>query len=77
MENPRRTVILGHDRLLGHRAQLNLDIHHPQVLARHVHLDEPRIDRLVKLAEPGDQTDGSLRDGFVRVGELEVLSEQS
>jgi hypothetical protein len=76
-KTPRRTVILGHHRLLGHRTQLNLDVHHPQVLARHVHLDEPRIDRLVKLAEPGDETDGSLWDGFVRVGELEVLSERS
>lgn len=70
MKKPGRTVILGHHSLLGHRTQLDLDVHHPQVLARHVHLDEPRIDRLVELAEPGDETDGSLRDGFVRVGEL-------
>jgi hypothetical protein len=76
-ETPRHTVILGHHRLLGHRTQLDLDVHHPQVLARHVHLDEPRVDRLVELAEAGDETDGSLRDGFVRIGELEVLSEGS
>ena len=75
--NARRTVILGHHRLLGHRTQLDLDVHHPQVLARHVHLDEPRIDRLVKLAEPGDETDGSLRDGFVRVGELSTVEKKA
>lgn len=39
-----RDVVLGHDRLLGHRAQLDLDIYHPQVLGCDVDLDQPRID---------------------------------
>ena len=36
---PSLTVILGHNRLLGNGTQLDLDVHHPDVLGRNVDLD--------------------------------------
>jgi hypothetical protein len=60
-------VVLCHASLLRHLGRLDLDIHLDEALAKGVDLDEARVDRLVELAELGDEADVALLHVLIRV----------
>jgi hypothetical protein len=52
---------------------LNLDIDLEETFAERVDLDETGIDCTVESTELSDQTNGTLRDGFVGVGAADAV----
>lgn len=61
-------VVLGHAHLLGDLDDLDLDVDLNKALRQGVDLSQTGVDRLVKLAELGDQADVALADVLIRVG---------
>jgi hypothetical protein len=65
-------VVLGHARLLGDLADLDLDVDLEEVFGQRVDLDEARVDGLVEAAELGDEADVALADALEGVREADA-----
>lgn len=58
-------IVLGHTDLAGHLDDLDLDVDLDQALRKGIDLDETWVDGTIEATEFSDQTNVSLRDGFV------------